>query len=120
MINNRDKVNGRFTSAPRTHGNYIKGKRSPTYNSWRAMRGRCDDPNNERYCDYGGRGITYCDRWKEFSNFLEDMGERPKGKTLDRIDSEKNYYKENCKWSSPLEQRLNQRGYKVKDEDQPF
>ena len=113
MINNRDAVSGRFTSALRTHGHCIKGKRSVTYNSWRAMRGRCDDPSNERYCDYGGRGIVYCDRWKSFENFLLDMGERPKGTTLDRKETSKNYDKENCQWATPLQQACNRRSTKI-------
>jgi hypothetical protein len=80
---------------------------SSTYTSWEAMRQRCNNPHNDYYHRYGGRGIKICERWNEFSNFLEDMGERPPGKTLDRKDNNKNYCKENCKWSTPKEQANN-------------
>ena len=73
------------------------------------MHSRCNNPNNAGFKDYGGRGIKVCDSWYEFNNFLWDMGERPVGKTLDRIDVNGNYEKSNCKWSTPLEQTLNRR-----------
>lgn len=80
------------------------------YRSWDAMNQRCYDKNVPHYQRYGARGITVCDRWKKsFLNFLEDMGTRPFGKTLDRIDNNGNYCKENCKWSTYSEQALNQR-----------
>lgn len=83
---------------------------TPEYNSWRSMRARCLFKSHEAYKNYGGRGIKICDRWvNSFDNFLEDMGPRPEGKTLDRIDVNKGYYKENCKWSNPLEQSNNRR-----------
>ncbi len=84
-------------------------KYSYTYNSFKCMRDRCINPNNNRYYDYGGRGIKVCERWKWFSNFLEDMGERPEGRTLDRVDVNGNYEPSNCRWSTPKEQRNNQR-----------
>lgn len=91
-----------------THG--MTGSR--TYSSWRSMKGRCYRPKNNRYELYGGRGITVCDRWlKSFEAFLQDMGERPEGKTLDRIDSDGSYEPNNCKWSTPSEQNSNRRGY---------
>lgn len=58
---------------------------------------------------YGARGIKVCERWLTFANFLADMGEKPKGKTLDRIDGTKGYFKENCRWATPLEQAANSR-----------
>lgn len=85
------------------------GRPSPTYRGWRAMRQRCEDVNNNAYMDYGGRGITICERWKIFSNFLADMGERPKGRTLDRIDVDGNYEPGNCRWATWPEQALNKR-----------
>lgn len=72
-----------------THG----AAKTPTYTSWMAMKQRCDNPKASGYKDYGGRGITYDPRWKEFKNFLEDMGERPKDKDLNRIDPYLNYSK---------------------------
>ncbi len=83
---------------------------TPTWKSWQSMKARCYDKNHEYYKYYGGRGITVCDRWREsFENFLEDMRERPSGMTLDRIDSNKEYFKENCKWSTTKEQNRNKR-----------
>lgn len=79
------------------------------YSSWEAMTSRCNNPNHISYKDYGGRGITICERWSEFDNFLWDMGERPIGKTLDRIDVNGNYEPSNCRWATPLEQNQNKR-----------
>lgn len=75
-----------------------------TYRSWTAMHSRCRDP---RKPDYHGKGITVCDRWSKFENFLADMGERPDGMTIDRIDSSGNYEPSNCKWSTNKEQHRN-------------
>lgn len=83
---------------------------SPTYRSWSKMKDRCYNPNNKRYKDYGGRGIKTCDSWLTFKNFLADMGERPKGKTLDRCPNNNgNYEPGNCRWATPREQMQNQR-----------
>jgi len=70
---------------------------------------RITNPNNHKYSIYGGRGITMCKEWKEFTNFLKDMGKRPTGTTLDRINVDGNYGPENCKWSTPKEQANNRR-----------
>lgn len=83
-------------------------KQTPTYNSWRGMKQRCLNPNHEHYSRYGGRGITVCKAWLKFENFLEDMGERPLGKTLERKDNDKGYSKANCCWATRRVQRLNQ------------
>src|SRR5712671_382593 len=63
----------------------------PLYTAWRQMRHRCETPNNHKYKYYGARGIKVCERWQIFANFIEDMGERPKGMTLDRIDNNGHY-----------------------------
>lgn len=89
----------------------IHGHRySLTYSSWRAMHQRCNNPKHKAYPDYGGRGITICERWKVFENFLEDMGERrEKGLSLDRIKVNENYCKENCRWATRSQQNRNKR-----------
>ena len=74
------------------------------------MRSRCDNPKNDWYHRYGGRGVTYAARWKKFGNFLADMGVRPPGTTLDRVNNDGNYTKKNCRWATPKEQsRTNRR-----------
>jgi hypothetical protein len=70
---------------------------------------RCTNPNVDNFERYGGRGIKICKRWHRFENFLADMGHRPAGKTLDRINSNGNYKPSNCRWATPLEQRHNRR-----------
>lgn len=83
---------------------------TPTYKAWDAMIQRCTNSNDARYKDYGGRGITVCDRWLKFSNFLEDMGVKPAGLELDRIDNNGGYFLDNCRWISGIENKRNTRG----------
>lgn len=88
------------------HGHSLKSGSSPTYNSWRSMKTRCLNPNHSSYRDYGGKGIRVCDRWLVFANFLEDMGERPEGMTLDRWpDGKGNYEPGNCRWATLSQQQ---------------
>ena len=84
--------------------------KTKTHKSWTGMRARCLNKNNSNYKNYGGRGITVCDRWlKGFENFYKDMDECPKGKSLDRIDNDGNYEPKNCRWATPKEQSNNSR-----------
>jgi hypothetical protein len=79
----------------------------PTYQTWESMNQRCNNPNHKKYKWYGGRGITIDPSWKSFKQFLADMGPRPPGKTLDRIDNDLGYSKGNCRWATSQEQITN-------------
>lgn len=88
---------------------------TPTYNSWSHLRSRCKNKNNKKFKSYGARGISVCKRWDRFENFLEDMGPKPPGKTIDRIDNNGDYTANNCRWATPSEQAQNQRTTQLKD-----
>lgn len=90
----------------RTHG----WSRSPTYNIWRTMLARCENPKSKDYFRYGGRGIVVCERWHTFANFLADMGERPERLTLERRDNDGPYHPENCEWADWKTQSKNKSG----------
>lgn len=88
------------------HG-HCKGGASPTYRSWYAMRSRCNNKKNAKYPTYGGAGVRVCDRWNDFRMFIEDMGTRPPGTTIDRIDGSKGYEPGNCRWATSKQQQRN-------------
>jgi hypothetical protein len=98
------------------HGNYKPDavKRHPLYRCWCAMRARCYSKTNDAYPQYGGRGITVCDRWRDsFANFVSDMVERPAGMSLERKDNNGPYSPENCIWATNKQQSANTRQTKL-------
>ena len=83
--------------------------KTPTYRTWQGMKVRCTDPTNRKYRWYGAKGVTVCEKWMTFEGFLEDMGVRPDGMTLDRINPFGNYEPSNCRWADDATQRMNTR-----------
>ena len=92
-------------------GNRLKHKMTKTkiYNIWSLMKSRCLNKNDQSYKNYGGRGIKICQEWLNFENFYEDMGDKPQNKSLDRINNNGNYCKENCRWATRKQQNNNKR-----------
>ena len=113
----RDLISGNTTSC----GCYIRElhatrlsthgmSRTPTHVTWASMLQRCNNPNSDKYQYYGGRGVTVCERWHTFENFLADMGERPSTKhSIDRIDNDRGYNPDNCQWVTMRKQNRNRR-----------
>ena len=100
-----------------THGHSRLGQRNATYRSWESMKRRCTNPTTAGFASYGGRGISICPRWLDFEAFLSDMGERPDGRSLDRINVNGNYEPGNCRWATPTEQARNKRSSVFRDRD---
>ena len=98
-----------MTRKSTAHGHTAGGKNSPTYRSWTCMRERCTDPKHPSFRWYGAEGITVDPAWDDFGTFLADMGERPEGMTLDRIDNSAGYTPGNCRWATKADQSRNRR-----------
>lgn len=94
----------------RSHGQCRDGNPTGSYTSWQAMKQRCFNDNHQKYADYGGRGISVCERWRDsFEAFYADMGDRPEGMSLDRVDPDGNYEPSNCRWATQKQQMNNRR-----------
>ena len=105
-------VSGNTTSCGCFHKEVITihgGWKKSSYNTWRAMLRRCNNPNDKDFPRYGGRGITVCEEWLDYSRFASDMGEPSNGETLDRINNDEGYLKENCRWTTGHVQAVNSR-----------
>jgi len=95
------------------HGHTRNKSKTKTYRIWQSLRRRCNSSKDQAYKYYGGRGITVCERWNKFENFLADMGIKPEGLTLERIKNDSGYYPKNCKWATRQEQAHNTRSNKL-------
>lgn len=101
---------GKSNPWKRRHGHFVGNRPSPTYSTWQSMISRCKFPYINGYHNYGGRGIRVCDRWLTFANFLADMGERPPGMSIDRVNADGHYEPGNCRWATATEQMATRRG----------
>ena len=101
------------SSAQVRHGHTVGREYSPTYQSWQSMLARCRYADRDTHCKHVGRGISCHPKWQNFEAFLADMGERPDGTTLDRIDNDGDYTLGNCRWATPMQQARNRRNSKL-------
>jgi hypothetical protein len=97
-----------MTPRPR-HGHAARGRRSPEYTAWANMLRRCNNPQHPQFKNYGGRGVEVHPRWREFDNFLADMGPRPAGMSLERKENDRGYEPGNCVWATQRQQMNNTR-----------
>jgi hypothetical protein len=105
----REELARRNVATKTVHGHASRGRPSPTHSSWAAMLYRCTSPGSKDWPRYGGVGVEVCHTWRRFEEFLLDMGERPPGTSIDRIDPYGNYTPSNCRWATPSEQNRNRR-----------
>lgn len=119
VVTTRDLKNSHTKSCGCLHKEIItkhghgSQEKSQIYKTWGDMKGRCNSSSHKNYKNYGGRGIKVCKKWEEFEGFFQDMGERPPNMSIDRIDNNGDYCKENCKWSTRKEQMRNTRQNKL-------
>ena len=103
---------GRRAREAAFHGHCKNGTSTTEYRIWTGMKDRCLNRNTPQWINYGGRGIKVCERWLKFENFFEDMGKRPEGLSLDRINVDGDYEPSNCRWATRSEQQQNKRNTK--------
>jgi len=110
MVSGYTKSCGCLRSEMVVSKNTSHGKsKTKTYRIWKSMRQRCENTNDADYYNYGGRGIKVCDEWQSYETFLSDMGEQPKGLSIDRINGNLGYNKDNCRWATDEQQANNTR-----------
>lgn len=109
----RRKLKGQYLPSPIKRRDFgFRISITKEYGIWRGMLYRCRNKNSREYPIYGARGITVCKRWMKFENFLEDMGKKPKNKSLDRVNNNRGYMPSNCRWATHSQQMANRRPYK--------